>query len=319
MTRKIGLAFSEWQVEQVERIRAAATGFELVDLAGKYSDEDLADCEIIFGHITPDIIKAAKNLKWVHILLAGADYYLRPEFNLPESLILTNSSGAYGVGISEHLITVTMMLLRKMNEYSRLQFQNTWKGLGTVRTLYQSYVTVVGLGDIGGNYAMRCHALGAKVKGVVRNERAEKPDYIESLFTVERIDEALDGADIIALCLPGTRETFNLLSKQRLSALKKGAIILNIGRGSAIEQNALVELLETGHLGGAGLDVTTPEPLPPDSKLWNMPNVVITPHISSGMSLELTLNLIVDKFVKYLGDYIAGRKFSHVVDRNLGY
>ena len=319
MVRKIGIMGSVWKGNRFEKIRAAAPGFEFVDLSGKYSEKDIEECEILFGFISGNIIKAAKNLKWFHAQSAGIDYYLRPESGLPESVILTNSSGAYGIGISEHLITVTMMLLRKMNEYSRLQFQNKWQGLGSVQTLYQSRVTVVGLGDIGGNYAMRCHALGARVRGVVRSKRETKPGYIEELFDITGLDDALGGADIVALCLPGTNETHHLFSKERMKALKKGTIILNIGRGSAIEQDALIELLETGHLGGAGLDVTTPEPLPSDSKLWNMPNVIITPHVSGGTSLEITLDLIADKFVKYLGDYISGRKFAHIVDRSLEY
>ena len=317
--RKIGLYFSVWKPEELERICAAAAGFELVDLSGKCSERDIAACEILFGFINSDTIKAAKNLKWLHSQSAGVDYYLKPETGLPQSVILTNSTGAYGIGISEHLITVTLMLLRKMNEYCLLQAQNKWHGLGTVKTLYQSDITVVGLGDIGGCYAMRCSALGARVKGVVRSRRDRKPDYVDELFTADRLDEALCDADIIALCLPETNETRQLLTRERMRTLKKGALILNIGRGSAIDQDALTELLESGHIGGAGLDVTEPEPLPPDSRLWNMPNVVITPHISGGTSLEITLKLIADKFIKYLGDYIAGHKFTHVVDRALEY
>jgi phosphoglycerate dehydrogenase-like enzyme len=317
--KKIGLYFSVWTEEQLEKIRAAAPNFELLDLSGNCFDENIAECEILFGFIGSDILKAAKNLKWFHSQAAGVDSYLKPGSGLCESVVLTNSSGAYGIGISEHLITVTLMLLRKMNEYCLLQAQNKWQGLGTVKTLYDSGVTVVGLGDIGGNYAMRCHALGAKVRGVVRGEREKKPYYIDELFTGDKLGEALCNADIVALCLPETPKTRNILSGERMRALKKGALILNIGRGSAIDQEALIGLLESGHIGGAGLDVTTPEPLPKDSKLWNMPNVIITPHISGGMSLGLTLDLIVGKFIKYLGDYTAGREFARVVDRDVGY
>jgi len=261
----------------------------------------------------------ATNLKWFHSQMAGVDSYLQPEFNLPDHVILTNSSGAYGVGISEHLITVTMMLLRRMGEYMHLQSQNKWEECGTVKSIYNSLVTVVGLGDIGSNYAARCHALGAKVRGVVRTKRGNKPEYVEELFIAENLEEAIQGADIIALCLPGTNETKGLLSKELMMKAKKGAFILNIGRGSAIDQDALIELLESGHLGGAGLDVTTPEPLPANSKLWGMKNVIITPHVSGRTSLELTLDLIVDKFVKYLKDYAEGREFERVVDKKAGY
>ena len=201
MAKKLGLYFSTWNGERLERIRAAAPGFELINLSG-CSAEDIAECEILFGFIGGDIIKAAENLKWLHAQSAGVDHYFKPESRLKESVLLTNSTGAYGIGISEHLITVTLMLLRKMNEYCLLQAQNKWQSLGTVQTLYNSNITVVGLGDIGGNYAMRCHALGARVKGVVRSKREDKPVYIDELFTADRLDEALEGADIIALsCL----------------------------------------------------------------------------------------------------------------------
>ena len=157
------------------------------------------------------------------------------------------------------------------------------------------------------------------MRGVVRTSRAEKPDYVETLFTVNELDEAITGADVVALCLPGTDETTHIIDKTRMMRMKTGAFILNIGRGSAIEQEALIELLENGYLGGAGLDVTTPEPLPADSKLWNMSNVILTPHISGGESMEYTLDLIVDKFARYLQDYAAGQPFTRIVDKALGY
>jgi len=320
MSRKIGyLSPSLKNPSRLARIRDAAgsAGFELVDLSA--SRDAAAECEIIFGWADAELISAAKRLRWLHTQSAGVDQYLRPEFNLPRDVILTNSSGAYGVGISEHLLTVTLMLLRRMGEYGRLQYESRWQDLGGVRALCQCLVTVVGLGDIGGSYARRVHALGARVRGVVRSARAEKPQYAEELFTVDKIDEALGGADIVALCLPGTDETKGLFSGARLRRLKRGALILNIGRGSAIDQDALIELLQCGRLGGAGLDVTTPEPLPADSKLWGMPNVILTPHVSGGASLELTQDLIADKFVRYLGDYIAGRAFERTVDRDAGY
>ena len=136
---------------------------------------------------------------------------------------------------------------------------------------------------------------------------------------MDKLDEAIAGADAVALCLPGTDETAHIIDKPRMMRMKPGVFILNIGRGSAIEQEALIELLENGHLGGAGLDVTTPEPLPINSKLWDMPNVILTPHVSGGASMEHTLDLIVSKFARYLRDYAAGQPFTRVVDKVLGY
>jgi len=214
---------------------------------------------------------------------------------------------------------VTMMLLRKMDMYARNQPLAKWDNLGMSQTLYGKLVTVVGLGDIGGNYSERCKAMGARVRGVVRTARAEVPPCADELFTVDQLDAALAGADIVALCLPGTDDTKQMFTREQLTKIKTGAYLLNIGRGSAIDQDALIDLLKSGHLAGAGLDVTTPEPLPADSPLWTLPNVIITPHISGGASPEFTFDLIVDKFIEYLRDYAAGKPFKHVVNRQAGY
>ena len=141
---------------------------------------------------------------------------------------------------------------------------------------------------------------------------------MQILFTTNHIDEAIKDADIVALALPGTGETTGILSRKRLSGMKEGAIIVNIGRGSAIDQDALIELLQNGHIGGAALDVTTPEPLPPNNPLWDIPNVLITPHISHG-GRDNVSGLIIDKFIRYLDDYVNGRPFQRVIDRNTGY
>jgi len=145
------------------------------------------------------------------------------------------------------------------------------------------------------------------------------PHGVDELFVGDELDKALDGADIIALCLPSTNETTQLFDAARLKRLKKGSMILNVGRGTAVDQDALIELLQSGYLGGAGLDVTTPEPLPADSPLWAMPNVIITPHISNGVSLDITLDFIFNKFTEYLQNYIDGKQFKRVVDRSVGY
>jgi phosphoglycerate dehydrogenase-like enzyme len=319
MRKKIALSFSSITEERLDKIKRAAPGYEIIDISHGFTGAELSDCEIIFGNVTPEMIKAAGALKWLHTQYAGMEHVLAPEMGLPGSVTLTNSSGAYGIGISEHLVTLTLMLMRRMGEYARLQRESRWENLGSVKTSYNSLITVVGLGDIGTSYAARCRALGARVRGVARAARPEAPDCVDEMYAKDHMDEAIDGADVIAACLPGTRETVQLFTKQRMLGMKRGALLLNVGRGSAIDQDAMIELLESGHLGGAGLDVTSPEPLPPDSKLWRMPNVIITPHVSGGTSLELTLDLIVDRFTGYLKDYINGRAFGRVVDRQTGY
>ena len=318
-TRRIGVAFPNLNEARIAKINKAATGFEVVyEKANNVAA--FADCEIIFGNVTPEVLQAAKKLKWLHTQTAGVDAYVRPETGLQSHVMLTNSSGSFGVAIAEHLMTVTLMLLRKMGEYYKLQMQAKWDYLGSIETLYNSAVTVVGIGDIGGTFAEYCKAMGAaRVYGVSRNVRDEMPPWADGLFTVENINDAIKDADIVALCLPGTTQTEGLFDKNRLAAMKKGAMLLNIGRGTAVNQDALIDALRSGQIGAAGLDVTTPEPLPADSPLWHMPNVIITPHVSGGDSLEMIQDLIVDKFVRYLEDYAAGRPFEYIVNPKIGY
>lgn len=311
---------SFWSVpaELLAKISATVPDYDLIDLSTNPADEELTRCEILFGNAKADIISKMPKLKWVHAQTAGVEIYLNPASPLSKDILLTNSSGAYGIAIAEQMLTYTLMLLRNSVQYLSQQRQHIWKGLGTGRNLYNRNVTVIGMGDIGGRYAMLCHAMGATVSGVVRNPRSTLPQYITKLYTTDQIDEAIQDADIVALALPGTGETAGIMSRQRLAAMKKGALVINVGRSSAIDQDALIELLQSRHIGGAGLDVTTPEPLPQDSPLWDMENVIITPHVSHG-GRDNTFGLVVDKFVRYLKDYISGQPFEREIDRDAGY
>ena len=315
--KKLAITFSALTDERLEQIKKVAVGYEVIPMKG--DDEQITECEIIFGWIKPTLLPQATNLKWLHAHFAGVDSLLAPEVNFPKDVILTNSAGTYGISISEYLLTITLMLMRRNLQYAKLQFENTWKPLGEIKCIYGSKICVVGLGDIGENYAKRCKALGATISGVVRTSRKTKPDSVDKIYTIDQLDEAIADADVAALCLPGTSETVGLFNEARMSIMKPGALLLNIGRGTAIDTAALISALESGQIGGAGLDVTDPEPLPSDSTLWQMDNVIITPHISGNHTLELTNELIVDKFIKYLQDYIADREFERIVDKELGY
>ena len=315
--KKLAVTYSPLTNERLKKIKNAAIGYE-VELM-KSDEQRIKECEIIFGTISPKLLPEATELKWLHTQFSGVDYFLNPDNNFPKDVILTNSAGTFGIAISEYLLTVTLMLMRRNLEYARLQFQNTWKPLGEVKSIYGSKICIVGLGDIGENFAKRCKALGAIINGVVRTPRVVMPEVVDKLYTIDQLDEAIEKADVVALCLPQTNETIGLFNEARISNMKHGALLLNIGRGTAIDTNALIRALQSGQLGGAGLDVTDPEPLPSDSPLWQMDNVIITPHISGNETLELTNDLIVDKFIKYLHDYLADREFERIVDKEVGY
>ena len=314
----IGVYWNFLDDELAERLRGNPAGYPVRFFDAKDPEPTgLADCELLFTDCAPDRLRFAKNLRWISTPMAGAVQYCAPGV-LPEGVPLTNSAGAYGPAISEHMLTLTLMLIRRMDEYMAQQNARGWGLIGRVRTLGECRIAVVGMGDIGANYAMRVHALGAKVVGVRRTAH-EKPDYVDALYTQDRLDEALRDADVVALALPGTSETENVLSRERLAALKPGCIIVNVGRGSLIDQEALGEMLRSGHLGGAGLDVCKPEPLPADDPLWDAPRLILTPHVSGMNSCAFTLHRILDMYFENLLRWKEGQTLLRQVRRELGY
>jgi len=313
---------SAWQLteQRLGKVREVAKGWEIINISPPYEVADYARCEILFGHphpqFLPGIMKSLINLRWFQTSTAGVEKVLHEEIDLPKSVILTNSADAYGSLLSEHMLTLTLMLMRNMGVYIRQQEQHKWQRQRAVKNMRESTVCVIGLGHIGNNYARQCYNLGARVRGVVRNKR-ECPKYIDSLFLTSQLYEAVHDSDIIALALPETQETKGLISSDIIASLKPGAIIINVGRGSSIDQDALIKFLANGHVGGAGLDVTTPEPLPINSPLWDMPNVIITPHVSHGGGA--TVDLILNSFIRNLENYLNDVPLDRVVDRQRGY
>ncbi len=282
------------------------------------TQEEIDNCEVLFGMASRKLLNSAKNLKWMQASFAGVDKYLNVENIKNGNILLTNSSGAYGITISEHMIAVLLMLMRKMPEYLEMQKSRGWNVLGEIRSIMNSTITIVGVGDVGENFARRVKAMGATVRGVRRNINL-KPDCIDEIYPMDRLLEAIDGADIVALCLPETDETKLVIGKEELAAMKKDTILINVGRGTAIDQDALIYALNNEIIGGAALDVVVPEPLPIDNPLWNAKNIIITPHISGNMSLPLTCDLVIDLFCDNLKRYAVGEKLNNIIDCKKGY
>lgn len=319
MAKKIGIYFSFMTPEQKQRLRRMAQGWEIVELEEGFDPNKISDCEIIFGRIPESYIPYCRELKWLQSRSVGVDNYLKSEqYPFPEEVVLTNAAGAYGTVIAEHMVTVTLMLLRNMVGYINQQKQGLWKVIGKVRSVAGSRVCVLGLGDIGSKFARHMHEMGASVVGVKRTP-CPPSEYIERVYASDAMEEAVQGADIIAVSLPATKDTVRVVDAQLISKMKDGAIIINVGRGDSIDQDALMEGLRCGKLAGAALDVTTPEPLPPEHPLWQMEQVIITPHSSGANTSDLTLYQIGEVFLKNLSDYLAGRPFARVVNRSLGY
>lgn len=320
MNRKITAAVAFDTPERRVRIDASAQklGFEVRWVEnGKVTAEDVQDCEIFFGMLPPELLRQAKSLKWLQCSFAGVDRYA-DQAQYAENIAITNASGAYGITISEHMVVTLLMLMRRMPEYHEMQKKREWYCVGQIKSVMNSVITVVGVGDIGSNFAKRVLPMGAFVRGVRRTE-GPKPDFVDEIYTVDRLDEAITGADVVALCLPGTGETRRLFDHERMLKMKPGAILMNVGRGNAVDLLALDELLRSGHLGGAAIDVTEPEPLPPEHPLWTAPHALITPHISGNTSLPLTCDIIVDIFLDNLERYSKGQALQHLVNLKMGY
>lgn len=282
-------------------------------------DATIGQCEILYGYIPPEKLCHAASLRWLACASSGVEQYLAEYLYAEPGVILTNSAGAYGITISEHILMSLLMLLRRMSEYTAAAAQHRWESLGRIRSIYGSVITVVGTGDIGTAFAQRAKALGAAhIRGVHRSNKL-LPRCFDESYAVEDLDFALAGADIVVLCVPGTPETEKLITRERLGLLKKNSILVNVGRGSVLDQDALMDALNSGALGGAALDVTTPEPLPPDHPLWNTRNLLITPHVSGNMSLDITCDLDVHMFCDNLTRYCRQQPMKHVVQRTTGY
>lgn len=319
--RKIAVCIAFSDAAQRERItaHAAALGFT-VDYYDAPEDilPHIEDYEILYGHPAPEIVTKATNLKWLCSDFAGIEKYLPDGVFSDPSCILSNSSGAYGPTISEHIIMVLLMLLRRMPEYEADLEKRKWTFYSPIRSIIGSHFVLLGTGDIGSNTARRLKALGATVTGVCRSGACDEPSF-DRVVPLSELDSVLPTADALIMSLPATKETIGILTKERIALLPETAYLINVGRGSAIDQDALVDALNNGKIAGAALDVMLPEPLPADHPLWDCPNVILTPHVSGNLSLGLTCELDIDMFLADLTRYSEGQPLKNFVDRAKGY
>ena len=242
------------------------------------TEEQVQQAQIIIGCADPGQIHGSERLEWLQLHSAGADPYLVPGVLGPKT-VLTNATGAYGKAVSEHAMALTLMMQKKLYLYRDNQRKNSWHDEGKVSSPSSSTVLVMGLGDIGLSYARKMKALGATVIGVKRRQ-AVCPEGVDELVTTEQLDEVLPRADVVASFLPGNGQTRHIFNAERFGRMKPGAIFVNCGRGGAVDSEALLKALQEGPLASAAVDVTEIEPLPADSPLWDLPNVLITPHVT---------------------------------------
>ena len=304
--------------EQIRKAAAKAGGSLLFAESEDDIPSDWQDCDIIYGFGVKNA-KTNKNLKWFAAPSAGVDFLLKPGFFANEDCLVTNSSGAYGVTIAEHIIAVTLMMMRKLDYSYSESLKGNWTSPRPQKSLKDCRILVLGTGDIGCCFARRAKAFEPEsITGVSRSGNCSDPAF-DSVKKVSELDSLLPSADLLVMSLPDTPETRDILNRERIALLPEGAYVVNVGRGSAIDEDALCGSLNSGKLGGAALDVFKTEPLPSDSKLWNTKNLLITPHVAGNLTLEHTLSVNVDMFCKNLINYAEGLPLDNLIDKTKGY
>lgn len=276
-----------------------------------YTEEQIARAHIIVGFPKPDDLKKALCLRWLQTPSAGVQQYVDTSLYADPRIVVTNAVGAYGRQISDHVIGTIIAFNHHLLTYHDQMKERLWKRYFPVQDLWESTILVLGLGDIGTHVAKKAKMLGMYVIAVKRT-MTDLPSSVDELHTTEQLDALLPRADYVVLCLASTPQTEHILDAHRIALMKQGAYLCNVARGSLIDHQALEKALQSGHLGGAALDVTEPEPLPQDSLLWSMPNVLITPH-ASGLSPSNS-SQVFELFFDNLGRYLAGQKMKHIVD-----
>ncbi|HZC66292.1 MAG TPA: D-2-hydroxyacid dehydrogenase, partial [Candidatus Dormibacteraeota bacterium] len=317
--------FTEWQAKPLmaETLRERWPQMQVAH-APTFGEmlPELPDADIFVGAvIRPDHVKQAPKLKWIHSTSAGIGQLTLPEIK-DAGIMVTNASGVFSVPMAEHTIGLILALARNFPDTTRQQDQKTWSQQFLwdkpqhLTEINGTTLVIVGFGSIGREVAKRAAALDMKVIGVNRSGQGQLAGA-QQIVSMERLNEVLPEADFVVLCAPETAETKNLFDLKRFIQMKRGARLINLGRGSILDEAALVRSLESGHLGGAALDVANVEPLPPESPLWTAPNLLITPH-TSAISSRLWLRQ-TELLVKLLERWFDGRELCNVADLTKGY
>lgn len=303
----INAPFSE---DNLELIRSAAKGCEVF-----CGVDDVPGAEIIVGQ--PGENTDFHALRLLQSTNAGVEKLLAA--GIPENVTITNVTGAFGEVISEYIVAGILALSRGLFRYHDNQRRHIWQDLRQERLLCGENALILGCGDIGRSTAQKLRAFGMTITGI---RRCPAPtEGFDRVLGSDMLEELLSQADVIICCLPHTAETQKMLTESRFGMMKRGALLVNVGRGSLIDEAALIKALESGQLSGAVLDVFEKEPLPENSPLWDMENVLITPHISGpsfGHFPEVERR-IAGICAENISRYIAGKPLMNVIDRNKGY
>ena len=283
---------------------------------------ELPDTDIFVGYsLRAEQLKEGKKLKWIHSTAAGVAQLMYPELR-DSGIMVTNPSGIFSVPMAEHTLGLLLALARNfpdsVREQDRARWaqQQIWDKPQHLTELNGKVLLIVGFGSIGREVAKRAKAFEMRVWGVTRSGEGDRT-HVEKIFSAAKLHEALPDADYVLICAPETAETKHLIGTAQIARMKRGSRLINVGRGSLLDENALVQALESGALGGAALDVAQTEPLSAESPLWKAPNLFITPH-TSGVSDRLWERQ-TSILIELLERWFDGRELFNRVDFARGY
>lgn len=313
------LSIHDLTAEQQQKIKEIAPDYDLlVTKAKELTGSIVRDADIMIGwsrSMQDEVLSADSKLKWIQAWSAGVDKMPLRELE-EKGIQLTNASGVHSVPITEHIFAMILAFNRNLHLAIRQQSNNKWDTSGTFTELAGKTIVIVGVGQIGSHTARVAQAFGMRTVGV-RNSGKSDPN-VESMYKVDQLDEALAQGDYIVNILPLTDETRGLFNKARFSAMKDSAFFVNVGRGQTVVTDDMVQALQSGGLAGAGLDVFEEEPLPADHPLWNLDNVLMTPHMAG--DTDRYGERAVDIFLENLKHYVNGEPLSrNVIDYSKSY
>ncbi|MGC1688233.1 MAG: D-2-hydroxyacid dehydrogenase [Candidatus Acidiferrales bacterium] len=321
----VAVPFNLWQPPQefslaLKRRFPQMRVVHLPDYAGLAAE--LPDTDIFVGYsIRPKQFAFAKRLAWIHSTAAGIAQLLYPELR-ESGIIVTNASGVHSITIAEHVLGLMLSLARRFPDAFRYQYeskwaqQEIWNSAPRLRELRGAVLLLIGLGAVGKEVARLGRAIGMKTRAVTLSGRGDDT-LVEKIYPVANLDAALAESDFVVIAAPETPETHHLMNEARLAAMKPGSYLINVARGSLVDEPALIEALEQGRIASAALDVAEIEPLPPESPLWKCPNLFITPHLAGASEhlWERQTDLLIDNLERWF----EGRELRNLVDLRLGY
>ena len=316
--------FTEDQKKTLKSI-ASSYGDELDFMEKADSDQlkkEIRTADAIIGNIDPDLLSGAENLSWLQLNSAGVDSYVKPG-KVPEKTVITCASGSYGTAISEYMAAMLLVMMKKIPLYLKNQEAGLWRDEGNVASPAGKKILIVGTGDIGLSFARRIKAFELPDHPIrligVRRRTDTIPEPLDEIHSLDELPELVKEADVIALSLPGTHATYHLFDRELLSRCKEGSYLINVGRGSVIENEALKDPETYGRFAGIYIDVCEQEPLPDHDPLFSVPNLYITPHITGFYHLDITLQRIAEITERNLKAWHGEGEFISRVNRATGY